>query len=144
MFIGLSRSDADERCFWRRKPELSLSIIEKLEPHQFVLWLRANEWEAFEDDFWKSALCLKGELLHFDTVQASSRELGPPRLHVSDNDATPLTTTLDIWMKSTWDESSRILVILDDLNGLDVDHYRTMSRMFAVNTWILSTLQETL
>ena len=51
MFFGLSRSNADERCFWRRKTELSLSIIEKLEPHQFVLWLRANEWEAFEDNF---------------------------------------------------------------------------------------------
>ena len=37
-------------------------------------------------------------------------------------------------MKSTRDESSRILVILDDLDGLDVDHHRTMSRMFAANT----------
>ena len=43
---------------------------------------------------------LKGELLRFDTEQASSRELGPPRLQVSDNDATPLTTTLEIWVKS--------------------------------------------
>ena len=111
MFIALSRSNADERCFWRRKTELSLSIIEKLEPHQFVLWLRVSGWEAFEDDFWKSVLCLKGELLRFDTAQASSRELGPPRLQVSDNDATPLATTLKIWVKSTRDESSRILVI---------------------------------
>lgn len=134
MFIDLSRSSADERCFWRRKTELGLLIIEKLEPHQFVLWLRASEWEAFEDDFWKSALCLKGELLRFDTAQASSREVGPPRLRISDDDATPLTTTLEIWMKSTRDESSRILVILDDLDSLDIDHHRTISRMFAANT----------
>ena len=37
-------------------------------------------------------------------------------------------------MKSTRDESSRILVILDDLDGLDLDHHRNMSRMFAANT----------
>ena len=113
-------------------------MTDLLGANQFVLWLRANEWEAFEEDRMTSALYLKSELLRFDTAPAGSQEARQsqrsPRLYFSDTDATSLTKALENWMKSTQDESSRILVILDDLDGLDDTHQRTISRMFAART----------
>ena len=110
-------------------------MIDKLVAHDFVVWFRANEWEAFEEDLMTSALHLKSELLRFDTVPANSREgrdsQRHPRLYFSDGDARSLTRALEVWMNQ--DRSSRKIVILDDLDGLDVAHHRTISRMFAAD-----------
>lgn len=124
--------------FSRRKTELSLWMIEKLGAPQFVFRFRANDWEAFTEDLMTSALLLKSGLLRLNTVTAGSREPREsqtnPRLYFSDAGATPLTKLLEAWMKSTRDESSRLLVILDDLDGLNVAHHRTVSLMFAADT----------
>lgn len=133
----LLRSSADQQYFIRRKTELSLWMTDTLGTNQYVLWLRTNEWEVFEEDLMTSALYLKSELLRFDTAPHGSRDTRQsqrkPRLYFSDADATSLTKALEVWLKSTQDES-RILVILDDLDGLDIAHHRIISRMFAADT----------
>ena len=110
-------------------------MINTLAAHDFVVWFRANEWEAFEEDLMTSALHLKPELLRFDTVPAGSREgedsQRKPRLYFSDGDVPSLTRALEVWMNQ--DRSSRKIVILDDLDGLDVAHHRIISRKFATN-----------
>ena len=113
-------------------------MIELLSEHQFVLWFHANEWRTFEEDLMTSALHLKNELLRFDSAPADSQEGGEsrryPRLYWPDAGTTSLTKTLEVWTKSMQDEPSRILVVLDDLDGLDVAHHQKISRMFAPET----------
>ena len=45
-------------------------MTDLLEANQYILWLRTNEWGAFEEDRMTSALYLKSELLRFDTAPA--------------------------------------------------------------------------
>ena len=113
-------------------------MIEMLSEHQFVLWFRANEWGVFEEDLMTSALHLKSELLRFDSAPADSqggRESRKyPRPYCPDAGATSLTKTLEVWTRSMQDEPSKILVVLDDLDGLDVAHHKKISHMFAPET----------
>ena len=137
-FVTLFLSFRADHLFGGRKTELSLWMIEMLSEHQFVLWFRANEWGAFEEDLMTSALHLKSELLRFDSAPADgqggreSRKY--PRPYCPDAGATSLTKTLEVWTRSMQDEPSKILVVLDDLDGLDVAHHKKISHMFAPDT----------
>ena len=120
-----------------RKTELSLWMINRLGPHLFTLWFRAGDLSAFQEDLLTSALYLKNELLRFNTsqiIRGKARETQrDPQLYFSDTDPTSLTFYLEVWMNSTF-EDSRILVILDDLDGLENDQHPEVSRKFTAET----------
>ncbi len=115
------------------KTELSISVVEKLGPIRYVLWLRASDDELLRQDLAKAAQDLQNELLRFDN--GSNRAIGEDRsataFYCSGVPVADLVSILKRWLKGTPDDGSRILVVLDDLDGLDLSYHEDYSSMFS-------------
>ena len=113
-----------------RKTELALHLIDKIGPHRYVLWFRANDKNMFETDVTTSALALRSELLRPE----SSESPDVNHYYHTAEGSIPLSTHFENYMKSTSMDPSRILVILDDLNGLDLAGRDSISQMLRKGT----------
>ena len=115
------------------KTELSIAVVEKLDSIRYILWLRASDDELLRQDLAKAAQDLRHELLRFD--YGSNRAIGEDRsaaaIYFSGVPATDLVSILERWLKVIPDDGSRILVVLDDLDGLESSHHEDYSLMFS-------------
>ena len=115
------------------KTELSISVGEKLGPIRYVLWLRASDDELLRQDLAKAAQDLRNELLRFD--YGSNRAIGEDRsaaaFYFSPVPVADLVSILKRWLKGTPDDGSRILVVLDYLDGLESSHHNDYSLTFS-------------
>lgn len=90
----------------------------------YVLWLRASDEGVLEQDVIKAAEELRHELLRFDAGNDLStiEDRRANAFYFPPVSATDPVNILKRWLKATPDGNQRILVILDDLDGLDPVH----------------------
>lgn len=111
------------------KTELSVSVVEKLGLVRYVLWLRASDHELLQQDLVTSAEDLRNELLRFELGPSLAGGASP--FYFSGVTVTDLVNLLKRWLKATPDDGSRILVVLDDLDGLDLSYQKQYSAVFS-------------
>ena len=115
------------------KTELSISVIEKLGPVRYVVWLRASDHKLLYQDLITTAEDLRIELLRFESgnhVRGGENQ-GDSAFYFSGVTVTELVNILKRWLKATPDDTSRILVILDDLDGLEPSQHEEYSLLFS-------------
>ncbi|KAL8729216.1 MAG: hypothetical protein Q9181_005069 [Wetmoreana brouardii] len=115
------------------KTELGILFVEKLHSQSYVLWLRASNHQVLQDDLLKAAREFRHELLHFYVVgsPAVEEDQGATAFYFSPMAMSELHETLKLWVKAMPKDKSRILVILDDLDGLDSVFHKEYSHIFA-------------
>lgn len=115
------------------KTELSISIVEKFGPMRYVLYLRAGDENLFQQDLATAAQDLRNELLRFESGdnRAIGEDPGASAFYFSAVALTDLVSILKRWLKATPYDGSRILVVLDDLDGLEASHHQEYSPMFS-------------
>ncbi|KAL8856062.1 MAG: hypothetical protein Q9178_007318 [Gyalolechia marmorata] len=116
------------------KTELCIEFIERLASQRFVLWLRASKESLLQQDLTQAARDLRNELLRFHAGNVSrevdDRTIGA--FYFTPIAMSELKDTLKDWLKTVPEDGSRIVVILDDLDGLELmDHSEDYSRVFA-------------
>ena len=94
------------------KIELSISIVKKLGPIQYILWLRASDDRLLQEDLAAAAQDLRNELLRFESGnnQAISQDQSAAAFYFSGVTVTDLVGTLKRWLKAAPDDGSRILL----------------------------------
>ena len=113
------------------KTELSISMVERLGPIPYVIWLRASDDQILQQDLEKAARDLRNELLRFEHGSNRSNENGnTAAFYFSGVAMTDLLGILERWCKEKPDDGSQILVVLDDLGGLEPSHHERYHRMF--------------
>ena len=97
-------------------------MIDQLGPRQIVIWLRASSAKTLEEDLLTAALDLKSELLKFESREISFPE---PRtgeieglVYSSGARLNYLVELLKVWLRTAQAHQSKILIVLDDLDGL--------------------------
>ena len=117
------------------KTELSISIVDKLGPMPYVLWLRACENEKLQQDLVTAAEDLRNELIRFniDDDLVTGEDRRGAAFYFSPVSVSDLVNILKRWLRSTPDNDSRILVVLDDLDGLDPKLHEEYSLLFSGN-----------
>ncbi|KAL8711670.1 MAG: hypothetical protein Q9225_007083 [Loekoesia sp. 1 TL-2023] len=114
------------------KSELSNSFIERLDSKRYVLWLRARNYRVLQQNLTDAARDLRNELLRFSTSNKSANG-EENRSSASYFAPVPVTELVDIlkqWLKAVPADGSRILVILDDLDGLESSYHEEYSMVF--------------
>ena len=111
------------------KTELSLSLIRSLNYRRFVLWFRAGDHDIFQEDLITTALTLRNELLRQTLPQGM--ESKADAFYASYQDQELRLELLKIWLKTVRDDDSKVLVVLDDLDGLDPKELKVVSDMLA-------------
>ena len=111
------------------KTELSLSIIRSLNDRRFVLWFRAGDLGLFREDLVTTALTLRNELLRQTLPQWMGSRADA--FYTSYQDQTLRLELLKLWLKTVQDNDSKVLVVLDDLDGLDPKELKEISDIFA-------------
>ena len=115
------------------KTELSVSVIDKLRPDGYVLWLRASDHKVLEQDLISVAEELRHELLRFDA--GNDPTTGEARVggafYFSPVNQMELLAIFKRWLKQIPNRDQRILLLLDDLDGLDPAEHEKYSLMFA-------------
>ena len=106
-----------------RKTQLSRSVIDQLGPRQIILWLRASSRKTLQEDLLTAALDLKPELLQFESrkVFVPGQRNGETErlLYSSGTGLTYLLDLLKVWLRTAQADQSKILIVLDDLDGLE-------------------------
>ena len=115
------------------KTELSISIAERQSSMRYILFLRASDHENLQRDLATAALDLRNELLRFesDNHQVTGEDHNAAAFYFSGSPVRGLVNILKRWLKATPDDGSRILVILDDLDGLEPSNHEEYSLMFS-------------
>ena len=114
------------------KTELSIAMVEKLGPIPYVLWLRASDDTILQQDLVRAARDLRNELLRFEHGDnRSSEHPSTAALYFSGVTETDLVSILERWVKVIPKDESQILVVLDDLDGLDSSHHNKYSLIFS-------------
>ena len=115
------------------KTELSISIVDKLGPIRYILWLRACDNKKLQQDLVTAAVDLRNELMRFDIDDelATGKDRPGAAFYLSPVSVSDLVNILKRWLRSTPDDNSRILVVLDDLDGLDVKLHEENSLLFS-------------
>ena len=121
------------------KTELSISLADKLSQFEHVLFIRATDDELFHKDLVTAARDLRNELLRFDyhNDEVTGKDRSSSAFYFSAPTMTDLVSILKRWLKARPDDESRILVILDDLDGLEQTDHEEYSQMFSGNTLYL-------
>ena len=120
------------------KTELSISLVEKLGPIRNVLWLRASDMQLLRQDLITAALDLRNELLRFDSGKpASTGEDENAAFYFTPVPTETLTDILKRWLKAIPDDQSRLLVVLDDLDGLEPSLHEMCASLFSGNAFDL-------
>ena len=116
------------------KTELSIKFIERLSSQRFVFWLRASKESLLQQDLAQAARDLRNELLRFHAGNVS-REVDDRTMaafYCSPITISELNDTFKVWLKTVPEDGSRIVVILDDLDGLELmRHHEDYSHIFA-------------
>ncbi|KAL8918578.1 MAG: hypothetical protein Q9172_005368 [Xanthocarpia lactea] len=115
------------------KTELSIKFIERLASQRFVLWLRASNESLLQQDLTQAARGLRNELLRFYAGNVSrevdDRTIGA--FYFTPITMPELNNALKDWLKTVPEDGSRIVVILDDLDGLkSMRHHKDYSHIF--------------
>ena len=115
------------------KTELSISVVKKLGPVRYIVWIRASDHKLLHQDLITTAEDLKVELLRFESGNhvAKGEERRDSAFYFSGVTVTELLNILRRWLKATPDDGSRILVVLDDLDGLDPSQHEEYSLLFS-------------
>lgn len=115
------------------KTELSVSLAEKFDPKRYVLWFRATDSKRLEDDFVTIAEDLRHELLRFDRGNHPLAGEDPTggTFYFSPVPMEGLVSILKRWIRASPDDGSRLLVVLDDLDGLEPSQQEKYSMIFA-------------
>lgn len=112
---------------------MSRSIIDQLGPQRIILWLRASSAKILQEDLLTAALDLKSELLRFE-----SRSLTLPRqengeaeglIYSSGTRLNYLLDLLKVWLKAAQPDQSKILIVLDDVDGLEPSELSELSNL---------------
>ena len=110
------------------KTELSRFIVDKLGPRRHILWLRATNHKALQRDLYDAAINLRNELVRFESADDGTNK---PEEHQAFYFSAPspgfLMKSLEIWLRTARDDDSRILLVLDDLDGLEAEKRRELS-----------------
>lgn len=118
-----------------RKTQLSRSVIDQLEPRKIILWLRASSAETLQEDLLTAALDLKTELL-----LSESRNLALPNdttaeaaglLYSSGTGLEYLFDLLKVWLRTARADHSKILIVLDDIDGLEPSELSDLSELIS-------------
>ena len=110
------------------KTELSRFIVDRLGPRRHILWLRATDYMTLQRDMYDAAIDLRNELVRFDSPNASTSKLEEHQaFYFSAPNSEFLMKSLEIWLKTPRDEDSRILLVLDDLDGLEAEERQKFS-----------------
>ena len=101
--------------------------------YRFVLWLSASDKETFDEHLTHCAYSLKPEIQRSDgeIVGSGSSSRNPRYLPMTLD--VPLHVAFTDWVRSEHDESSKVLVVLDDLDGLELEYHKDLSRVFATD-----------
>lgn len=116
-----------------RKTHLSRSIIDQLEPRRIILWLRASSAKTLQEDLLTAALDLKSELLRFESSsdplpgQETGEAIG--LLYTSGTRMNYLLDLLKVWLKTAQADQSKILIVLDDVDGLEPSEISELSEL---------------
>ena len=115
------------------KTELSISVVEELGSIRYVLYLRASNDDLLLQDLETAAQDLRNELLRFES--GNNRTIGDNRsaaaFYFSPVNMADLVSILKRWLRATPVDGSRILVVLDDLDGLEPSHQEQYSLAFS-------------
>ena len=100
---------------------------------RYVLWLRACDNKKLQQDLVTAAVDLRNELMRFnnDDLATGKEDRQGAAFYLSPVSVSDLVNILKRWLRSTPDDNSRILVILDDLDGLDVKLHEENSLLFS-------------
>ena len=103
---------------------------------RYSVWLRASDHESLHEGLVTNAEDLKMELLRFESGNhvRDGEEQGDSAFYFSGTTVTQLVNILKRWLRARPDDGSRILVILDDLDGLDPSRYEEYSALFSGET----------
>ena len=108
-------------------------MIDQLGPRQIILWLRASSAKSLQEDLLTAALDLKSELLRFE-----SRKIPLPEQRGDDieglvySSGTRLDHLLDlfkVWLRTAQAHQSKVLIVLDDLDGLEPSELPELSEL---------------
>ena len=114
------------------KTELSIAMVEKLGAVPYVLWLHASDDKILQQDLVIAARDLRNELLRFEHGETrSSEDPSTAALYFSGVTETDLVNILERWFKVKPKDGSQILVVLDDLDGLESSHHDKYSNIFS-------------
>lgn len=117
-----------------RKTQLSRSIIDQLGPRRIILWLRASSAKTLQEDLLTAALDLKSELLRFESssVPLPGQETSGEAEGLLFSSGTRLNYLLDllkVWLKTAQADQSKILIVLDDVDGLEPSEISSLSEL---------------
>ena len=117
-----------------RKTQLSRSIIDQLGPRRIILWLRASSAITLQEDLLTAALDLKSELLRFESrsVPLPGQETSGEAEGLLFSSGTRLNYLLDllkVWLKTAQAEQSKILIVLDDVDGVEPSELSKLSEL---------------
>ena len=111
------------------KTELSRFIVDDFGPRRHILWLRATDHNTLQRDLYDAAIDLRNELVRFESANdGTSRSEEHQAFYFSAPSSGFLMKSLEIWLRTARDDGSRILLILDDLDGLEAEKRQELSR----------------
>ena len=98
-------------------------MIDQLGPRKIILWLRASSAKTLQEDLLTAALDLKSELLQFESRKIPLPEQGTGGtgglVYSSGTGLNYLLDLLKVWLRTAQAHQSKILIVLDDLDGLE-------------------------
>ena len=98
-------------------------MIDQLGPRQIILWLRASSAKSLQEDLLTTALDLKSELLQFESRKSPLPEQRNGQIeglvYSSGTGLDYLLDLLKVWLRTAQTHQSKILIVLDDLDGLE-------------------------
>ena len=115
------------------KSHVGRELIERIRDDGYsarhTIWLRATDEATLHEDIYTAALALRSELLLFSNF-GNTDEHGGQAFNHSAMPSNRLGSLLQPWFKSLREDQSKILVVLDDLDGLSFQKRETLADSF--------------
>ena len=108
-------------------------MIDQLGPRQIIIWLRASSAKTLEEDLLTAALDLKSELLRFESREIPSPEPGEIEglVYGPGTRLNYLLELLKVWLRTAQAHQSKILIVLDDLDGLEPSELSALAELIS-------------
>ena len=110
-------------------------MIDHLGPRQIILWLRASSAKSLREDLLSAALDLKSELLRFESreIPLPEQEIGETKglVYSSGTRLNYLLDLLKVWLRTAQAHQSKVLIVLDDLDGLEPSELPELSELIS-------------
>lgn len=119
------------------KTQLSRAIIDKLGERPFVIWLGAGSYQTFQDDFVAAAIDLQDEFTGpsagnvSQTTHQHQHDRNYRFFYTSDQRLNYLQGLLGAWLRNGRFGDSKVLIILDDVDGLKTSELSDLSNMIS-------------